>query len=429
MRLQDIYILVTTNRKDYLRHMLNKRFTFFIAWRYLFSRKSRNIINVITGISMLTIGVVTAALVILLSAFNGLEQTVKNIFQVFDPHLRVEPANGKTFIITKDELVKIRGLNSVIAATPCIEEHVLILYKDKQQIVLMKGVDNSYFDWVPMHEMLSSGNLNLKKNGGAILGEGLAANLQVNIMNITQKIAVYYPKKGKINILNPFNEGHILPTGIFSINHEYTNNLLIVPIAFASDITGLKNENEISSLEIAVNNEKDIKIIKKHIKSILGNAIVIKDRFEQHALMYKVMRAEKLAVFLIVILVLIIASFNIISSLTMLLVEKKKDIMVMWSMGAHFKQIKSIYLIQGTLVASLGAIGGIIIGTLVSLVQIKTGWIKLGAYEGANAYPMLFIWTDFVFIFLTVNVIGFGAAWLRMISIRFNQTEQISLIK
>lgn len=378
---------------------------------------------------MITIGVVTAALVILLSAFNGLEQTVKNIFHVFDPHLLIEPSAGKTFEISHDQLEKIRGIKGVKTATRCINEHVLVMYHDKQQIVLMKGVDESFFDQVPLQDMLSSGDLDIFESKGAVLGEGLAANLQVNLMNFTKYITVYFPKKGKTNIMNPFREGTLLPKGVFSINHEYTNNLLITSIDFASELTGLQSETTITSIEVSLYNEKDTPLIRKKIRSILGEDIEVKDRFEQHELMYKVMRSEKLAVFMIVLLVLIIASFNIISSLTMLLVEKKKDIMVLWSLGARFQQIKAIYLWQGILVAAIGATGGMLIGTFISLIQISTGWIKLGTYEGANPYPIKFIWTDFLFIFITVNLIGLGAAWLRMITIRFQQKEQISLIK
>lgn len=411
--------------------MLPDFFVRLISLRYLFSKKSVNIINVITGISMLAILVVSAALIILLSAFNGLELAVKNIFNVFDPHLRVEPIQGKSIIISDEQLAAIKSWPGVASASLTIEENVLVIYQDKQQIVMLKGVDNAYFLQVPISSMISAGSLNTWNDNSneAIIGEGLAANLQINLADFAHTIQVYFPKRGKVDMLNPFREASLLPAAIFSIQHEYTNSLIIAPLNFVANLTGYKAKGEATSLEIALTNEKYVSSVRKNLQQLLGDKVQIKNRFEQHELMYRVMRAEKLAVFLIVMLVLIIASFNIVSVLTMLLVEKQKDILVLWSMGAGINRIKKIYLWEGMWVTLIGVTGGMILGALVAWLQMQFGWVKLGAYEGANPYPIQFVWTDFPLIFISVNLIGFLASWLRMKSVNLLRPQYMALIK
>ncbi len=411
--------------------MLPDFFVRFVSSRYLFSKKSRNIINVITGISMLAILVVSAALVILLSAFNGLEQTVKNIFNVFDPHIRVEAIQGKSMEITQDQLAIIRSWPGVSSASLTIEENVLVIYQDKQQIVTLKGIDDSYFLQVPLESMIKAGSMNswYQRPNPTILGEGLASNLQINLADFTHSIQVYYPKRGKIDMLNPFREASLTPVAVFSVQHEFTNSLMFATRSFVADLTGYQREGEASSLEISLSSDKHLASVRKNLKQLLGDRVMIKNRFEQHELMYRVMRAEKLAVFLIVMLVLIIASFNIVSAITMLLVEKQKDILVLWSMGAGMQRIKQIYVWEGLWVTLIGVSGGIILGTLIAWFQMQFGWVKLGTFDGANPYPVKFVWTDFLLIFFAVNFIGFVASWLRMKSVSLLRPQYMSLIK
>jgi lipoprotein-releasing system permease protein len=409
---------------------MKRYFTLFIASRYLFSKKSRNIINVITGISMATIMVVSAALIILLSAFNGLEQTVKDLFNAFDPSLQVTATQGKTIAVSEQQLNKIKSLKGIEHYSRIIEEHVLAIYDNKQQIILLKGVDDAYFDLVKMDDILIAGNTKLLHQvpDKVILGEGLASSMGINIMDFSIPLEVYYPKKGKININSPFNESVLIPQSVFSINHEYNQILAITSLEWAAELMGIE-ENEYSSLEIDIDDDADIDFIKTELKNILGNQVVIKDRYEQHQLMYRIMRSEKLAVFLIISFVLIIASFNIIGALSMLLVEKKKDMMVMWSMGSSFEKLKRIFILEGTLVSFIGGCIGILLGTILSLLQMSLGWIKLGNFEGAQPYPILFVWTDFILVFFTVIFIGFTASWIRMKSFLLDTAENRSLIK
>lgn len=402
----------------------------FISLRYLFSKKSRNVINVITGISILAILVVTASLVILLSAFNGLEQSVKNIFNVFDPHLRVESIKGKSIHVTQDQLSIIRSWPGVLSATLTIEENVLVIYRDNQQIVTIKGVDDSYFVQVPIESMITAGAMSNwhQISNPAILGEGLASNLQINLNDFTHSIQVHYPKHGKIDMLNPFRELSLLPAAIFSVQHEFNNSLMLAPRSYVAELIGY-GEGEVNSLEISLTSDKYLSPVRKNLKKLLGNEVVVKNRFEQHELMYRVMRAEKLAVFLIIMLVLIIASFNIVSALTMLLVEKQKDILVLWSMGASVQRIKQIYVWEGLWVTLIGASSGMILGTLIAWLQLQFGWVKLGNLEGANPYPVKFVWSDFPLIFFAVNSIGWVASWLRMKSVSLLRPQYMALIK
>lgn len=411
--------------------MLPDLFIRFISFRYLFSKKSRNIINVITGISILSILVVTASLVILLSAFNGLEQTVKNIFHVFDPHLRVESIQGKSIQVMEDQLSVIRSWPGVSSASLTIEENVLVIYRDNQQIVTIKGVDDAYFVQVPIESMITAGTMSNwnQISNPAILGEGLASNLQVNLHDFMHAIQVHYPKGGKIDMLNPFREMSLLPAAVFSVQHEFNNSLMLAPRSLVAELIGYYDEGEANALEISLSSDKYLWSVRKNLKQLLGNEVVIKNRFEQHELMYRVMRAEKLAVFLIIMLVLIIASFNIVSALTMLLVEKQKDILVLWSMGAGVQRIKQIYVWEGVWVTLLGVAGGMILGTLIAWVQMQFGWVKLGAFEGANPYPVKFVWTDFPLIFFAVNFIGLAASWMRMKSVSLLRPQYMALIK
>lgn len=402
----------------------------FISFRYLFSKKSRSVINVITGISILAILVVTASLVILLSAFNGLEQSVKNIFNVFDPHLRVESIKGKSIDVTQDQLSIIRSWPGVSSATLTIEENVLVIYRDNQQIVTIKGVDDSYFVQVPIESMITAGAMSNwhQISNPAILGEGLASNLQINLNDFTHSIQVHYPKRGKIDMLNPFRELSLLPAAIFSVQHEFNNSLMLAPRSYVAELIGY-GEGEANSLEISLTSDKYLSPVRKNLKKLLGNEVVVKNRFEQHELMYRVMRAEKLAVFLIIMLVLIIASFNIVSALTMLLVEKQKDILVLWSMGAGVQRIKQIYVWEGVWVTLIGASSGMILGTLIAWLQMQFGWVKLGNLEGANPYPVKFVWSDFPLIFFAVNFIGWVASWMRMKSVSLLRPQYMALIK
>lgn len=405
------------------------RFTFFIALRYLFSKKSRNVINVITAISMITVGIITASLVILLSAFNGLESKIEELFNAFDPDLKVQPLTGKTMAVSDDNLETIRSLPGILRVTRVIEESALFVYDKSQYIGKLKGVDDAFLEMVKMDTLVRHGRplLHSGRSAFALLGDEASNTLRVNYNSSEFLLQVFYPKRGKIDMLQPFRELAIMPGGEFDLQQQDFNRYVLVPLDFAREIMGY--ETEVSALEIQLKPGADESAVRRGIRGSLGAGVAIKNRYEQQELMYKVLRSEKLAMFLIVTLILVIASFNLISALTMLVVEKKKDIMVLWSLGTTFRRIKIIYVTEGTLVAVIGALGGLLLGGLVAFLQQQTGLIKLGNGPDAPDYPVVFHLMDFVIIFLTVSCIGFVASWLRMKGIRLSRPDNYTLLK
>lgn len=377
---------------------------------------------------MITVSIISASLVILLSAFNGLEGKIEELFNAFDPDLKVQPISGKTISINDEIFKKIKSIQGIDQVSGVIEESVLFVYNGQQYIGKMKGVDDAYLNMVRMDTLVHTGKPLLKsgKTRYALLGEELATALNIDVNDPTHFLTIYYPKRGKIDLFNPFKEAGIYPGGIFSIQQEF-NQYAIVPIEMAELIT--KYENQVTAIEIKLNDISDESFVKNEIFQLLNEKVTIKNRYEQQELMFKILKSEKLAMYLIVTLILVIASFNLISSLTMLVVEKKKDIMVLWSLGATFSKVKQIYITESTLVAVFGAVIGLVFGVLIVLLQDYFGFVRLGNTPESGEYPVLIKFSDILIIFTTVTFIGFLASWLRMKSIRLNNQNQSSLLK
>lgn len=380
-------------------------------------------------ISMITICIVTAALVILLSAFNGLEKTVVSLFSSFDPDLKITAVHGKSFEVSDSLLSELRAIPEVKYISKTIEESALLTSNEKQHIGLIKGVDSFFLQMVNIDTMLVEGRALLEDelNYYAIVGQGVASNLSINLETPGQFITAYYPKRGKVNLFDPFRKTTLTPSGVFFLQQEYNFKYVLVPFEVAEEL--IDYDGQCTALEIQVSDKKNISKVKKKLLQMVGENIKVQNQYEQHELMYKVMKAEKLAVFLIVTFVLIIASFNIIGALTMLVVEKRKDVMVLWSMGADFKTIQRIFILEGTLASIMGAVAGIIIGVITVLLQMKFKWVKLGNFEGAMPYPVDLQIIDVFIAFFTVLTIGFVASWLRMKSIHFHKDEYQTFLK
>ncbi len=378
---------------------------------------------------MITICIVTAALIILLSAFNGLEKTVVSLFSSFDPDLKVTAAAGKSFEASDSLISELQAISSIKYISKTIEESALLTSKEKQHIGLIKGVDSVFLKMVRIDTMLVEGRpiLEDESNYYAIVGEGVASNLSINLETPGQFITAYYPKRGKINLFDPFRKITLTPSAVFFLQQEYNFKYVLVPLSVAEEL--IDYENQYTALEIQATDKKYIANIQKKVEQILGPHFVVKNQYQQHELMYKVMKAEKLAVFLIVTFVLVIASFNIIGALTMLVVEKRKDVMVLWSMGADFKTIKRIFILEGTLASMIGALAGILIGVFIVFLQMQFKWVKLGNFEGAMPYPVDLQTIDVFIAFFTVLSIGFIASWLRMKSINFQKDEHQTFLK
>ncbi len=387
----------------------------FVAVRYFFSKKSQRVINIISIISAIGVTIGTAALIIVLSVFNGFEDLILRLYNSFDPDLRIELVEGKTFDKNTIDLNALRKINGVKYLCETIDESALAKYHDKQYIIRLKGVSEDFRKMTGLDTMVLEGEFKLQ-NGDtdfAVVGSAVAYNLGISPTNIYNQVEIYAPRKNA-SVTDPegaFNRRFISPSGIFSVQQEFDTRYILVPLRFAEDV--FDDKNKLSALEINLKEGTDPSKVQSSILSQLGNKFKIIDRFHQHETLYKIMKSEKWAVFLILTFILIIAIFNVISSLTMLVIDKKKDIAIYQSMGADIPMLRKIFLKEGMMITFSGAIVGLAIGFIVCLVQIQFGLIKL---SGAgtfiiDSYPVKMSARDFVYIFITVNIIGFVAAW------------------
>ncbi|MCD4730137.1 MAG: FtsX-like permease family protein [Bacteroidales bacterium] len=392
-------------------------FPFYIAKRYLFSKKSHNIINIISGISVAGVTVGTLALIVVLSVFNGFEELVKSLFNTFNPDLIITIKEGKTFNASNLPYEKIKNLPGVISFSEVVEENALLKYKTEQYIVTLKGVSNEFLKNNPLDTMLVDGDFILENNAYnfTVMGYLVAYNLGIKINDFSNPVHVYLPKRTKKRLTSleqSFNSGSLIPSAVFSVQQEIDSKYVIVPIRFARKL--LDYTNEVTSIEIRLDPNVDSDFIQQEIQNLAGDSFVVKNRFQQQELLYKIMKTEKWAIFIILSFILIIAVFNVVGSLSMLILDKRKDIAVLFSMGANEKLIKRIFLLEGLLISFSGAIFGLLLGYLLCILQLKYGFIKLGPDEGAFIipyYPVKLYFADFVAVFTLVFFIGLVAAW------------------
>jgi len=391
------------------------KLSLYIAKRYLFAKKSRNAINVISAVSVAGVTVGTMALIIVLSVFNGLELLVTSIFNTFDPDLKIAAAEGKTFVADTSKLILLAGVNGVSCYSQTIEENVLLKYADRQFVATIKGVDDSYISVTDIDSAMWEGEFMLKDEKGrayAVPGIGIAQYLGIRV-NFTTPLFIYVLKRTAGSTLNPedaYNREYIYPSGIFQIEQSYDSKYIYVPLEFVREL--IENYNGISSVEIRFSYDADARAVQKDVTDIFGDDFVVRNRFEQQELFYKVMRSERLAIFFILTLILIIASFNIIGSLTMLIIEKERDIEILKSLGADNRLIRRIFIFEGWLISILGAVAGIILGFFVCWLQQTYGIVKLQSDSLImDAYPVVMKLKDFIIVPATVLLIGYWAAW------------------
>lgn len=387
----------------------------FVSRKYFFSPKSPRAVNIISLISVIAVTLGTSALIIVLSVFNGFETLVQSLYNSFDPDIKITAAQGKTFkqeIIPAEQLKKIQGVQFVV---PVIEENALLRYHDKQYIAVIKGVTSDFAKMSGLDTMIVDGQMLLQSGDTnyAVIGSGIAYNLNLNIGDFEGELSVYVPQveiKTSINAEDAFNRGFILPAGIFSIQQDFDTKYVIVPLRFAKEMTGY--DSEITALEIGLSNGADKEKVISEVKKIAGDNFLVRDRFQQHELLYKIMKSEKWAVYLILTLILIIAIFNLVGSLTMLIISKQKDIAVLQSMGADISVIRKIFLADGLMITLTGAIAGIFIGYGICWLQLRYGLVSLGSPGSfvISNYPVEMQLPDFIYVFLTVVTIGLAAA-------------------
>ena len=388
---------------------------FYIARRYLFSKKSHNAINIISAASVCGIAVATMAMVCALSVFNGFGSLVSEMFSLFDPEVKITPAKGKVFDSQSEAILKIEQLPEIAVFSEVLEDNVLLSYYDRQVPATLKGVSHNFSELVPVENALFDGEFQLMDNMGnnyAILGIGLASKLGINA-GFVYPMEVYTPKRNaKVNMLNPAESlvrEYLYLSGVFCINQpSYDENLAVAPIELARIL--FDYDKEISSLEIKFKAGTNIAKSQKEIEQILGNGFVVQNRYQQQEASFQMMNIEKWMTFLILCFILLIAVFNVIGSLSMLMVEKQKDVITLRNMGADNRLISWIFLFEGWLISIFGAIAGIALGLLLCLLQQHVGLLRMSGSFVVDTYPVVVKMTDILFSFLTVLIIGFLGA-------------------
>jgi len=390
-------------------------FPLLIARRYLFAKRSTNAINIITGISVLGMAIGTAALVLVLSVFNGFEDLLSGLFGHFNPELKVMPAKGKTFEIDSLALVKIRALPGVAIVSETLEEIAFFEYEGSQDIGALKGVDSLFarVTGIDSDTIILEGKYLLKEDGRncAIVGAGLRNKLSVNVGNPISTLTVYMPEKEAGALDKPFKTRLVYPVGTFAIQQEYDNQYILTNIDFMRDMLEAM-PNTVSALEIKCRSKAQVAEVKEQVRGILGEGFVLKDHYEQNEAFFKVMQLEKWMGFAITSLMLLLMAFNTVGALWMIVLDKQKDISVLKSMGAHDKTIRRIFLIEGLLLTVLGMGIGIVLAIIVYGIQKTWGIVTIPQGFLVDAYPISMRLSDFVPIVLTVLGIGFIASLL-----------------
>ena len=403
--------------------------SFYIAKRYLFSKKRTNLINIISAISAAGMAIGTIGLIVGLSVFNGFDSLIKSLFSSFDADLKITLAEGKSFDAANPVFGEIRHHRDVLYYSEVIEDNALLRYENRQVLATIKGVSDDFTRMTGLDTMIVEGKFMLKDGNKqfAVIGQGVSYFLSAGLKQ-NNPINIYVPQKGRksgSSIDGSFNQGFIYLAGVFSVQQELDSKYMIVPISFAREIFEMKDK--VNSIELKLRVGADVNQVQEAISAKLGSHFIVKNRYQQHDYLYKTMQGEKYAVYLILILILVIASFNIVGSLTMLIIDKKEDIAILQSMGAGKILIRNIFLFEGWSISLLGALIGTVVGIAICQAQITYGFVKLqgGGSFIIDSYPMKIIPMDILLIFCSVILIGFLAAWLpvKYISGKFLQDE------
>ena len=390
-------------------------FPFFIARRYLFAKKSHNVINVISAISVAGIVLASFALICTLSVFNGFHELVESLFGNFDPDVKIVASKGKFFSTDDSRIQKAQELPFIESCSFTLEEQALISYKSRQQIAIIKGVEDSYHDLTGIENLLRGNGIFMLEDEVChygIMGVGLMNQMDCG-MNPAYPLRLFVPKKeGQVNMMNPatsFNQADIYsPGATFLVNQEkYDDNYVLISLKLARELTD--REGEASALEIKLQQGFPLRKARKELTAILGTDYLILDRLEQQADAYEVVRLEKFISYLFLSFILLIACFNIIGSLIMLMVEKQQDARLLGSMGAEQKTVERIFVINGVLISLIGAVSGLILGIIAVLLQQKFGFISLGSSGTfiVDAYPVSIHLEDIILVLVTVLAVSF----------------------
>ena len=390
---------------------------FLFAWRYFNAKKSTTAINIIAWISVVAMGTGTAALIILLSVFNGFEDLVKSLYADFYTDLRIIPAAGKTLQLTVEQKQKIAAWPGITAVSFTVEEKALLKNGDYQALVFIKGVDSNYQKVNNVAGRLTRGKFLLgdADKPAMVMGAGVEYSMRIESDRAILPLTVYLPRKG-MNIeyadpLQSLSADNIVTAGAFAIQQDFDNNYVITNLGFVKRMLGLQ-ENEYGAAEIAINNKEAYESIKKGLQQWLGKDYRVETLYEQNRSLYATMQHEKWFIFILLSFILIVAAFTMIGALTMLILEKQKDIQILKAMGSTRRRVQTIFLSEGLLLAAIGATGGIVLSFIIGWMQVKFKLIKLqGSTFLIDHYPIKFLPQDVLLVFITVIVIALTASW------------------
>lgn len=405
--------------------------SYFIAARYFRSKKKRNFITVLSTISMIGVAVGTMALVIVMSVFNGLEDLIRGLFASFDAELKVEAVVGKSFEVDSLWLDGIQNVDGVAVLTEVIEDNALLDYNGNQLVATIKGVSDNFLEQDRFSKGYFWGDTTLGNDlrPGAIMGRGVGFFLSVNLKDVNVPLKVFYPKAPRsAATLNPnqlYSSASLEPLAFFSVERQFDDEYVIAPLKFTRELLNYGNKR--TSLEIKISDGYSIDEVQENLKAHLGPDFSVKNTDEQHAGLLRTVKLEKLFVFLTLSFILAIASFNIFFSLSMLAIEKKKDIAMLKALGAKDKLIREIFLKQGAMIAVVGAAIGLVLGFAIVWLQESFGLVSLGiASAVVDAYPVRMVWTDFAWITVVVILITLVASWRpAWIASRVKTTEEL----
>ena len=384
-------------------------FSLYIAKRYLFSKSKNNAINIITGIASIGIIVGTLALFVVLSVFSGLRDFSLSFSNSIDPDLKVNPLKGKTFFISPKQEKEIATIEGIASYSKVVEERVLFVFDGKEQVTYLKGVDVNYTNINAVSKNLFNGKWLRYKTAEVVVGYGITQKLSLGLFDFNNDFEVYVPRKGKAIIeseAEAFNKSVLIPVGIYAISEDLDGKYVFADLTLAQDLLEFKH-NEISAVEIKTKpNANEAEIMEK-LKLILQNKVEVKNRAQLNATLYKMLNTENIAVYLIFTLVIIIALFNLIGALIMMILEKKSNLKTLFNLGSEVKDLKKIFLLQGSLLTIIGGIIGLILGIIIVLIQQH---FKLVMITESLAYPVVFSIQNVLIVFGTIVALGFTSS-------------------
>lgn len=384
---------------------------FFIAKRYLISKKSHNIIHIISAISFFGIVFCTMSLILVLSVFNGFESLIVNYFNSFNADLVISPTKGKVFEQSTFPFDKISKIAGVSTYSAILEDVALISYDDKQFLAKLKGVDENYGIDNRFDTLIIDGRFLLQKGDVdyVILGAGVAYHLGLNLTQF-KSLKTYYPQREAKNLndpLNAFNTSLIIPSGVFSVQTDYDAEYVFVPLRYAQSL--MQYEGKLSAVEIFIKPNDRVEKVQDEIQNILGERFIVKNKYQQEEMLFKVLQSEKIAIYAILTFILILAMFNIVGTLAMLILDKKDDVLILFQLGATKAMVQSIFMWEGFLLNIAGGIIGLILGAAICLIQQTWGIVKIGSENAAyvlNIYPVEMKVVDFVIVLAIVIALG-----------------------